>query len=265
MFSPEGKLLATSSVDASNIEDNAIYTFSYGNELCRMHNSVVTLGLGHLKTKGPHALATWHTAKNELIFSRVYSQSNGIRLISPDGGLGARVYENAAAMPRAYTVTKLNRVGNWRAAQEAFSKQQNLRDIAFVEEAVTCPVGETKPQESKPRVLNTGRIETAEVTQIESNEIQLLAQVNHPAVLVLVDTFASGWTANVDGLNVPLFRVNGLFRGVCLPKAGSHQVSMKYRPPYWQIFTFLPIAGILILVLLVSPKLNTSGRFLRPS
>lgn len=256
IFSSEGDLLAKSSLDASSIEDNKIYIFSYEHELCRIPNSFVKLGLGYLKAKDPHALSAWYTAENELIFSRVYSQSNGIRLISPDEGFGARVYENTMAKPRAYTVTKLNNVGDWRSAQEAFSKQQNLREIAYVEGAVTCPINESNSLEPKSVMLKDDILDTAEVTHIESNEIRLDAQVSQSAVLILVDTFAPGWTANVNGIDSPLFRVNGLFRGVCLPNAGSHIISMKYRPPYWAVFSFLPILGILILAYLVSQKFD---------
>ncbi|MDB5822776.1 MAG: hypothetical protein JWR21_1480 [Herminiimonas sp.] len=245
IFDAKAKLLATSSINAANIGDNEIYTLSFGHDLCgAAGDASVTVGLG-LISQSPHALAAWYTRKNELIFSRVYSQSDRIRLITRDDDLGVRVYENAAAMPRAYTVTKLRRVNDWHSAQVEFSKQQNLRDTAFVEEAVTCPAGETKPQ-----ISDSKSTETAEVTSIESSEIQLQAQVSRPAVLVLVDTFAPGWTAKVDNVDVPLFRVNGLFRGICLAVPGSHRISMSYRPPYWKIFTLLPILGVLILALL---------------
>jgi hypothetical protein len=80
IFNPNGKLLASSSVDAANIIDNAIFTFDYGLELCGSGNSEVTLGLG-VKQENPSTLATWYTQNNELILSRIYSKkiSNGIK------------------------------------------------------------------------------------------------------------------------------------------------------------------------------------------
>jgi hypothetical protein len=55
-------------------------------------------------------------------------------------------------------------------------------------------------------------------------------EANMPAWLVVVEAYAPGWKATVDGAPAPVLRANGLFRAVAVP-AGRHQVELRYRPP----------------------------------
>ncbi len=45
----------------------------------------------------------------------------------------------------------------------------------------------------------------------------------------LLDAFAPGWRATLDGAPVEIRRTNAVFRGVPVP-AGSHRVEFVYRP-----------------------------------
>lgn len=49
-------------------------------------------------------------------------------------------------------------------------------------------------------------------------------------LLVLVDSFAEGWTASVDGQRVPILRANALWRGVPVGP-GARKVVFRYRAP----------------------------------
>jgi hypothetical protein len=53
------------------------------------------------------------------------------------------------------------------------------------------------------------------------------------SLLVLSDTWYPGWTATVDGVRQPVFRVNYLFRGVFL-EPGVHRVEFVYEPTGFQ-------------------------------
>jgi hypothetical protein len=50
------------------------------------------------------------------------------------------------------------------------------------------------------------------------------------ALLVLNDAWAPGWVATVDGAPTPIFRANGLVRGVWID-AGEHTVRFRYSAP----------------------------------
>ncbi len=55
------------------------------------------------------------------------------------------------------------------------------------------------------------------------------ASTDAPAWLVLTDTWFPGWTARLDGSDVPIARANHAFRAVALP-AGDHEVEFVFRP-----------------------------------
>jgi uncharacterized membrane protein YfhO len=66
---------------------------------------------------------------------------------------------------------------------------------------------------------------------------------------VLSDPYYPGWQAQVDGEPVALLRANYAFRAVAVP-AGSHAVTMVFRPNTWRAglaLTSLTILALLIL------------------
>jgi len=56
------------------------------------------------------------------------------------------------------------------------------------------------------------------------------SSISNGGFLVLRDSFATGWSATVDGQPADIVRVDGLFRGVRLA-AGTHRVEFRYQPP----------------------------------
>jgi hypothetical protein len=61
------------------------------------------------------------------------------------------------------------------------------------------------------------------------HEVTVATHSPAPGFLVLKDTWYRGWRAVVDGGALPIFRVNGCFRGVVVP-AGNHEVRFSYSP-----------------------------------
>lgn len=96
---------------------------------------------------------------------------------------------------------------------------------------------------------------SARVTRQRSNHTVVEAAAGADGgYLVVLDSFADGWTATVDGIAAPIARANGLFRGVRLP-AGQHRVEFFYRPQAlrWGIGATVA-ATVVMLVLLASPR-----------
>jgi hypothetical protein len=52
-----------------------------------------------------------------------------------------------------------------------------------------------------------------------------------PGLLVVADTWMPGWSAQVDGLPVPVLRGNHAQRVIPLVKPGRHTIALHYRPP----------------------------------
>jgi hypothetical protein len=55
------------------------------------------------------------------------------------------------------------------------------------------------------------------------------AEASHAGYLVVLDTFAPGWRAEIDGRDVPVLRANGVFRAIALPP-GRHEIVCRYVP-----------------------------------
>jgi hypothetical protein len=74
----------------------------------------------------------------------------------------------------------------------------------------------------------------------EPEEVSLEAGSDRPALLVLSDALAPGWTATVDGKAAEILPANYLVRGVWIG-AGEHIVAFRYRTPGlrpgWAIFS----------------------------
>jgi hypothetical protein len=128
----------------------------------------------------------------------------------------AVVYENSAALPRAFVV------GEWESASSAAEARTrvltgtfDLRARAVVEGAPVRPGG------------GRGR---AEIVEYAPNGLALDVEASAPALVVLTDTFYPGWRAWVDGRPAAIYRTNGVVRGVFVG-AGRHRVTMRFFPP----------------------------------
>jgi hypothetical protein len=130
---------------------------------------------------------------------------------------GLWLYRNLDAMPRAYTVSKLVPVENIEGARVI------LHDAGDFDAKTTATV------ESPPE----GPLFPGWVKRSRFGAQTFDAMVEAPAgptFLVVNDHFEQHWTATIDGTPVPIFRTNGLVRGVRVPQ-GRHHVAMEYRAP----------------------------------
>jgi hypothetical protein len=78
-----------------------------------------------------------------------------------------------------------------------------------------------------PREPFEGR---ATLLERRADRLVVETQASSGAVLVVLEAYAAGWGAAVDGVPAPLVPANVLFRGVAVP-AGRHEVLLSYRPP----------------------------------
>ncbi len=80
--------------------------------------------------------------------------------------------------------------------------------------------------------------------------ISISVSVDKSTFLVLSDQFYPGWTAHIDSVETPIFRANGVFKAVYVPR-GGHLIQFDYEPE--SLFQGLCLAalGALIVIALL--------------
>lgn len=78
-----------------------------------------------------------------------------------------------------------------------------------------------------------------------NSHIVIDVKTKTPAILLLTDNFAKGWTAQVDGKEVEIMEGDIAFRAVYIP-AGVHNVKFKYHPPMLRLSLLFSLVGIFI-------------------
>jgi hypothetical protein len=137
------------------------------------------------------------------------------RLVREWGRL--RLYENTAALPRAYVVSKA------LPASDGNQAVRLTRTGAF-DPRTTVIVEAPELPETRPGA--TGKVSWRERTP---DRLALDVESSDDAFLVLSETDYPGWEAEVDGQPAPIFRANIAFRAVPVP-AGRHEVRFRFRP-----------------------------------
>jgi uncharacterized membrane protein YfhO len=76
--------------------------------------------------------------------------------------------------------------------------------------------------------------ESVSIVSYRPEEVVIDADVAAPGFVVLTDQQYPGWQAEVDGISVPILRVNYLFRAVPVT-TGRHRIVFRYVPRslYW--------------------------------
>jgi hypothetical protein len=132
-----------------------------------------------------------------------------------------RVYENTQVYPRAYFVDRV----------------RSERDPSVVLQTVTAAgfdgrreaLIEAADAPALPPTSTVAEPATVSFTRYTSNQITLATSTAEPRFMVLSVMYFPGWRAYLDGVEIPIYRANYLFRGVVVP-AGQHTLVYAYRP-----------------------------------
>jgi hypothetical protein len=141
--------------------------------------------------------------------------------ISADAPL--RVLGNRLVLPRARVVRALM---PWSTPEELTERLSGAPDDFFLRAALVEAA-------DLPALLATAKAPSALVpgpaTLVRETGASVVLRASGPGWLVLSDTYAPGWRAEVDGRPAKLFPADVAFRLVPLP-AGEHEVAFRYDP-----------------------------------
>jgi len=149
---------------------------------------------------------------------------------------------NPYAQGNAWFVDRLTYVDNANQELDAL-KTLDLMHEAVADKRFADVLGQAKEQTGKP---------SATLTTYEPNKLTYKVQSDEGGVLVFSEIYYPGWTATVDGVDVPLGRVNYVLRALQI-KAGEHEVVLSFFPKSISItetIAYIASAALLILFLL---------------
>jgi hypothetical protein len=159
-----------------------------------------------------------------------------------------RVFENTAALPRAFFVPRVEVVPEANLLLERLaSSSHEPREVALVEE------------EPADGFLGTQVDANGEVTILEDHDEELTLRVRSSAegFLSLTDQFYPGWQAFVNDVPAAILRANYAFRAVRVP-SGESTVRFVYRP--LSVRLGLWVSGVSTFLLLGWAAFTTVGK-----
>jgi hypothetical protein len=156
----------------------------------------------------------------------------------------AKIYRNTGALPRAWLV------GDYELVADDNAIIERLKSPSF--DPRSSVVLEQAPQGFASRGQPQGKVE---VDSYRPNVVELTAEADRPALLVMSDNWYPAWKAYVDGAEAPVYRADYTLRAVPVP-AGKHRIEFRYRSPVFRaglatslataLLTLLGIVGCMI-------------------
>jgi hypothetical protein len=170
-----------------------------------------------------------------------------------------RVYEDTAALPRAFVVPEARPAPSLGAALTEMVHRpfQPTQEVILAHDS---PADATPPPGA-----GQGGQGSAQITAYDANAVSVHTSTSGPAWLVLSDTFYPGWIATVDGQPTPVLRGDVLFRVVSVP-GGEHDVQLRFEPGSIKLGLAISLvfAAIVIATLvgvgIVQRRSRTTGR-----
>jgi hypothetical protein len=175
-------------------------------------------------------------------------------IISPKEDGQIALFEVPRTLPRAKLYTQ------WQVSTNTQETLKTLADKSFDVQS-TVLVSESVPATTSAAVTNAGAT-SAEITKYAPKRMEIKANTDAPAILLVNDKFDPDWKVRVDGRPDKLLRANYVMRGIFL-KPGAHTVALSFEPSLKWLYVSL--AGIALGVALGLVLLGASLRNRRPN
>jgi len=145
-----------------------------------------------------------------------------------------QLYENPSALPGAFVVgCSLPSTDPWADMEKLEPRKQVVTEGAL----------------AVPRCADGRESGTARLERLSPELLRIQVNAERQVMLVQTDSFYPGWTAELDGVPVPLHRVNLIFRGVIVSK-GLHEIVLRYTPTPLRRSLWVGLGAAILLSLL---------------
>jgi membrane protein YfhO len=146
------------------------------------------------------------------------------------------VYENPAALPRAFAVSDFTVEPNLQSTLDRVAGKDfdPRKQVVLDRQPPGLTARGPAPASGQTRI-----------TRYRNDHVKIHATMKRPGLVVLSDSGYPGWHATVDGESVPIYRADGLFRAVALP-AGTHEVRFDFDPRSVKIGFLVSIVSLVL-------------------
>jgi hypothetical protein len=176
----------------------------------------------------------WQLMDVKYIISNTPDSSSMLQLVY--NGNERKVYFNRASLPRAFFVNRYEVASGLDILKKIAALAFNPTDVAYFMED---PKIQVDPPRNGTRVdyVHYGMQEFTMDVTATGNNLLFLSETYYP----------NGWKAYLDGKDIPIYRLDYLFRGVVVPP-GTHTLEMKFEPRGFAIGKNLSLGANILLL-----------------
>jgi hypothetical protein len=151
------------------------------------------------------------------------------------------ILKNKNYLPRTFIV---HRAEYLKEEARIFSKLKDpnfdLRNTIVVEKELSA---DKLSGYNSPQIDNS----EAKIINYQDDKVNIMAKMENPGFLVLLDQYYPGWKAYVDGKETEIYPTDYTFRSVYLDK-GNHKVEFIYDPLSYKVGKYISLAAIILFI-----------------
>jgi hypothetical protein len=236
----DGSLMRISSVPARGLAGFQKFIFP---PIRGLKNKDIFLQLSCTPSSACSQVIAWvYPEASELGFAcRLFSVADtpkAFPLIYEDPDTKVKIWENPGATPRLFLAPAASVARSWGDALSQLKDTPDLTRKVWLLEGPA--LASTWSSDLPPgKVLDF---------RLDPNDVYATFEAYTTGILTLTDSYSPGWQAFINGQEVPILLVDGLFRGVRLRKPGTYEVRYSYHPPFWHQSVMLALFGGLLIM-----------------
>jgi hypothetical protein len=181
----------------------------------------------------PAAIINMLNAKYILSLFPLFREDSPFPLVLKSGD--AHLYENPAALPRAFCVDSFRVLSKGEALAALRAPEFDpSREVILNEAPSIRPVSAAGS--------------SARITKLSANAISIRAHAEQPCILVLSEIAYPDWKAEVDGVKTTILTANYCLRALPL-KSGDHDVRLRISSGVLRVSLFVSIASFVAAIM----------------